>query len=127
MCSFDNLAFLTAGEAHTDQSWSHKIIQGLSLFSRSLYFEDFSAYEYFQNFLGLVTGVCGIPEGQVSNEGFVDEETRRLIGWPTLSPFERNPLPFLRTLLNLRSKGHGFSQTHVGMVLDVRALTADHF
>lgn len=128
MCSFDNLAFLTAGEARTDRSWSREIIQGLSLFSGSLYFEDFSAYEYFRNFLGLVTGVCGdIPEGRVSNEGFVDEETRRLIGWPTLSPFERNPLPFLRTLLNLRSKGHGFSQTHVGMVLDVRALTADHF
>lgn len=128
MRSFEDLAFLTVGEKRNERHWPREIIQDLALFSGNLYFELFSAYEYFRHFLGLVTGSCSkIPEGRITNEGFVDEETRRLVGWPTLSPFQCSPLPFLKALYSMRSKGHGFSQTHIGMIIDVRVLTANQF
>lgn len=128
MRSFGDLAFLTSGEGYSAQYCGYETIQDLELFSGSLYFETFSAYENFRRFLGLVTGCCSdIPEGRVSNEGFVEEEIRQLVGWPTQSPFRYNPLPFLSSLFNLRSKGHGYSQTHVGKILGARPLTADDF
>ncbi|KAJ5136400.1 hypothetical protein N7448_004954 [Penicillium atrosanguineum] len=128
MRSFNDLAFLVVGERRNEWHWPPELIQDLALFSGNLYFKTFLAYENFRHFLGLVTGSCSnIPEGRVTNEGFVDEETRRLVGWPTQSPFMCSPLPFLRALFNLRSKGHGFSQTHIGMILDVRVPTANQF
>lgn len=128
MQSFDDLTFLTIGERRNEWHWPREIIQDLALFSGNLYFDSFLAYENFRYFLGLVAGSCSnIPEGRITNEGFVDEETRRLVGWPTQSPFQCSPLPFLKTLFNMRSKGHGFSQSHIGMILDVRVLTATHF
>jgi hypothetical protein len=128
MRSFGDLTFLTTGKGHSGQQRGFEIIRDLELFSGSLYFESFPAYESFRHFLGLVTACCGdIPEGRVSTDGFVDEKTRKLVGWPTQSPFRYNPLPLLSSLLNLRSKGHGYPQTHVGMIMGVRPLRADHF
>jgi hypothetical protein len=81
MQSFDDLTFLSIGERRNEWHWPREIIQDLALFSGDLYFDSFLAYENFRYFLGLVAGSCSnIPEGRITNEGFVDEETRRLVG-----------------------------------------------
>ncbi|KAL2824344.1 hypothetical protein BDW59DRAFT_147523 [Aspergillus cavernicola] len=128
MRSFGDLRFFHTGARFDDQRSPHENTQDLELFAGSLYFESFRRYENFRQFLGLITDDCRqIPDNRLSDEGFVDEQTRQEIGWPVQSPFRSNPLPFLDAIFNLRSRGHGYLQTHIGMILGARRLTADQF
>ncbi|KAL3478443.1 hypothetical protein BJX99DRAFT_107001 [Aspergillus californicus] len=128
MRPFEDLRFFHTGATFDDQRSRHENTRDLELFAGSLYFESFQKYENFRKFLGLVTDdYHQIPDDRLSNEGFVDEQTRQEIGWPVQSPFRSNPLPFLDAIFNLRSRGHGYLQTHVGMILGARPLTADQF
>ncbi|KAF9894293.1 hypothetical protein FE257_007796 [Aspergillus nanangensis] len=125
MRSFRDLRFLHIG-AHFNRQVSLETTRSLELFAGSLYFQSYSEYEDFRHFLGLVTNQHNcIPEDRVSQEGFVDQLTRQEFGWPVQSPFDSSPIQFLSALFNLRSKGHGYDQTHVGVILGARALTPD--
>lgn len=128
MRPFERLDFLTVGIGHVVHRCPRDTVQDLGLFAGSLYFENFSIYESFRHFLGLVTNrYRDVPEDRVTSEGFVDLETRQSIGWPVQSPFRSCPLPFLGAILDIRSKGHGYLQTHMGKLLEGLPLAADHF
>lgn len=127
MRSFQDLRFLCTGSAMERERSIHDNHE-LELFSGSLYFTSFKIYEGFRHFLGLVTESTSPLLGKrLLTKGFVDEQTRREIGWPLHSPFQFNPMPFLSALFDARSKGHGYLQTHIGMILGGRELTADQF
>lgn len=126
MRPFHLLDFFTIGSANTNVPPQSEISQDLELFAGSLYFDSFSAYERFRLFLGLRTDAfANATEELASPEGFVDEETRQAVGWPIHSPFQSNPLPFLGTLYDMRGKGHGYLQTHVGTIVRGVPLTED--
>ncbi|GIJ92739.1 hypothetical protein Asppvi_002017 [Aspergillus pseudoviridinutans] len=127
MRSFSDLRFLCTGAATENEQSIHDNHE-LELFSGSLYFPSFKTYENFRHFLGLVTESTSRMLGnRLPTEGFVDERLRREVGWPLHSPFQSNPLPFLGALFDARSKGHGYLQTHMGMILGAKALTASQF
>jgi hypothetical protein len=128
MRSFEQLDFITIGASYTSHRRPQDTAHDLGLFAGSLYFETFSIYESFRHFLGLVTEKYNdIPEVQVTNEGFVDVETRRAVGWPIESPFRSCPLPFLSAILDIRRKSLGYLQTHVGAIVEAMPLTVKHF
>ena len=60
MRSFGDLAFLTTGKGYSGQQRGYEIIRDLELFSGSLYFESFPAYESFHHFLGWSRAVAVI-------------------------------------------------------------------
>lgn len=127
MRSFRDLRFLCIGSAIEKEHSVHDN-HGLELFSGTLYFASFEIYENFRHFLGLVTeSTSQLLGDQLPTEGFVDERLRREVDWPLHSPFQSNPLPFLSALFDARSKGHGYLQTHIGMILGAKTLTADQF
>ena len=118
MRSFNHLDFLTIGSHRTKIPPSPRLGRDLELFSGSLHFDTFADYVRFRQFLGLITDrFSNIPEGSVSPEGFVDRRTKAELGWPVHSPFQTNPLPFLIAVLNIRCRGHGYLQTHVGSIV----------
>ncbi|KAF9882672.1 hypothetical protein FE257_005657 [Aspergillus nanangensis] len=128
MRSFGNLRFLCTGKAVKDEQSFHNDNYDLELFAGSLYFVSFKIYENVRHFLGLVTEHTSQMLGnRLSNEGFVGEQTRQEVEWPVQSPFWSNPLPLLGAIFNIRSKGHGYLQTHMGRMLASRELTEDKF
>ncbi|RJE18781.1 hypothetical protein PHISCL_08882 [Aspergillus sclerotialis] len=128
MRSFNHLDFLTIGSRKTKIPPSPELGRDLELFAGSLYFDTFADYQRFRQFLGLITnGFSNIPDGSVSPEGFVDERTRTELQWPVHSPFQTNPLPFLIAILNMRARGHGYLQTHVGSIVGGTPIMKDQF
>lgn len=128
MCSFRNLNFLSVSVSAEDHLPAEEVTRDLELFAGSLFFNSFIDYRSFRHYLALVTdSLDDIPEGATSNEGFVAEESREALMWPVDSPFKENPLPFLDALANMRSEGHGYSQSHVGSILESTILTSDQF
>ncbi|KAH8434444.1 DUF3638 and DUF3645 domain-containing protein [Aspergillus melleus] len=125
MQSFEDLRFLCTGRVKEEDHVTHNRFHGLGLFAGSLYFGTLKDYEDFRHFLGLVT--TRTPDCESTNDGFVDERKREEYPWPLHSPFQSNPLPFLGALCDVRSKGHGYLQTHVGMILGARPLSVRHF
>ncbi|KAJ5595016.1 uncharacterized protein N7459_001224 [Penicillium hispanicum] len=127
MPSFRHLDFFNVG-ATRENPPSDRMTRDLELFAGSLYFTSFEEYSDFRSFLGLVTeSLDDLPDGAVSNEGFVDKHTRKSLQWPIRSPFKSNPLPFLRALIHIRCKGQGYQQTHVGTVIAAKPLAANRF
>ncbi|KAE8144257.1 hypothetical protein BDV25DRAFT_145813 [Aspergillus avenaceus] len=112
MQSFEDLRFLCTGRVKEEDHVTYNRFRWLGLFAGSLYFGTFKDYEDFRHFLGLVT--THTPDCESTNDDFVDERKREEYPWPLHSPFQSNPLPFLGALCDVRSKGHGYLQTHVG-------------
>ncbi|KAJ5372427.1 Protein of unknown function DUF3645 [Penicillium concentricum] len=100
----------------------------LEMFSGSLYFSSFEDYKNFRWFSGLLTDDLGeIPDGGVTNEGFVKFNTRLQLQWPINSPFLENPIPFFAALVHIRTKGNGYQQSHVGSIIKAMPLSAERF
>ncbi|RDW69126.1 uncharacterized protein DSM5745_08886 [Aspergillus mulundensis] len=130
MCSFSKLDFLTIGKKRPALQIPPELIQALEIFSGSLYFDTFAEYEAACHFFGFMTDRTrdlNVPEECVTSEGFVNEQGRNQVGWPVKSPFETNPLPFLKAWYSTRTKGHGFAQSHVGTIVEARRLSEDRF
>lgn len=125
---FHRLDFLSVGKCTAHVPPSLEIAQDLELFAGSLYFETFADYERFHYFLGLITDrFSNVPEDAISPEGFVNEETRQEVGWPVQSPFRSNPLLFISAIFNIRGKGRGYMQTHIGSIVGGVPLSKDRF
>lgn len=128
MRQFHRLDFFTVEKTKISCPPLPEISRDLELFAGSLYFNSFPDYQHFRHFLGLKTGdVDDVHEDSVSPEGFVDEEARQVVGWPVRSPFRFNPLPFLSAVFDIRGKGHGYLQTHVGSLIKGMPLSEDEF
>ncbi|PYI01554.1 hypothetical protein BO78DRAFT_423452 [Aspergillus sclerotiicarbonarius CBS 121057] len=127
MRSFEKLDFFTLGHGQRPRL-PQTTAQDLGLFAGTLYFETFAIYERVRQFLGLVTDKYrDVPEDRVSNEGFVDPETREAYDWPVECPFRVCPLPFLAAILDIRCKSQGYLQTHAGSIVEAMPLTEKHF
>ncbi|KGO72346.1 Protein of unknown function DUF3645 [Penicillium expansum] len=127
MRSFRHLDFFGIG-ANIPTRPNTTMTRCLEMFSGSLYFSSFEEYKDFRAFLGLLTDDLGeIPDGGMSNEGFVKFFTRLQLQWPTDSPFVQNPLPFLSALFHIRTKGNGYQQSHVGTIIKAMPLSAERF
>ncbi|KAI9376640.1 hypothetical protein BJX61DRAFT_530656 [Aspergillus egyptiacus] len=129
MRSFNKLDFLTIGKGRV-LGFHEDLLLALEIFSGSLYFDTYADYERARHFFGLITektSNIGIPGDAITSEGFVKEEARNRAGWPVECPFLESPLPFLKTWYNIRTKGHGFSQSHMGSIIEGRPLREEHF
>ncbi|KAL4900003.1 hypothetical protein BDW74DRAFT_183142 [Aspergillus multicolor] len=130
MCSFSKLDFLTIGKKRPALQVPPELLQALETFAGSLHFDSFAEYEGACHFFGFMTDttrVLNVPEESVTSEGFVNDQGRNQVGWPVKSPFETNPLPFLKTWYSIRTKGNGFAQSHVGTIVEARRLTEERF
>ncbi|KAJ5680695.1 hypothetical protein N7536_011834 [Penicillium majusculum] len=127
MRSFRHLDFFGIG-ANIPTQPNDTMTRCLEMFSGSLYFASFEDYQNFRSFLGLVTdGLGDIPEGGMTNEGFVKFFTRLELEWPVDSAFVKSPLPFLAALVHIRTKGNGYQQSHVGTIIKAMPLSAEWF
>ncbi|PWY86579.1 hypothetical protein BO94DRAFT_597312 [Aspergillus sclerotioniger CBS 115572] len=89
MRSFEALDFYSIGYGQPSVRPPQATIQDLGLFAGTLYFDTFTIYEGLRQFLGLLTDEYrDIPSNRVTNEGFVDAETREAHDWPVESPFQ---------------------------------------
>lgn len=127
MRSFRHLDFFGIG-ANIPTQPNDTMTRCLEMFSGSLYFASFEDYQNFRSFLGLVTdGLGDIPEGGMTNEGFVKFFARLELEWPVDSAFVKSPLPFLAALVHIRTKGNGYQQSHVGTIIKAMPLGAEWF
>ncbi|KAJ7574854.1 hypothetical protein C8J56DRAFT_1172554 [Mycena floridula] len=89
----------------------------LNLMAGQLYFNSFEAYADACNYLSLR------PEAKYAesteSDGFVPP--------PNNSMFKKSPVPFLRELISARRKGNGYAPTHIGRLLQGRALSREDF
>lgn len=126
MRSFKDLDFFGVGAITPTPA--ELMTQYLELFSGSLYFESFEDYKNFRYLLGLLTDDLGdIPESDMTNDGFVKPSARLRLSWPLISPFAVSPLPFLSALVQMRTKGSAFQQSHMGSIIQATPLTAGRF
>ncbi|KAJ5124142.1 uncharacterized protein N7515_007967 [Penicillium bovifimosum] len=126
MRSFGNLDFFGIGSGCPMPTQRMRCC--LELFAGSLYFDNFEEYKYFRYFLGLLTeNYENIPQEGITSEGFVEFFTRFRLRWPLDSPFMVNPLPFLAALVDIRTRGGGYQQSHVGSVIRAIQLTPETF
>ncbi|KAL2863546.1 uncharacterized protein BJX67DRAFT_384547 [Aspergillus lucknowensis] len=132
MRSFSKLDVLSIGKnrAGLGLSFTPEILGALELFSGSLYFDTYTEYEDARCFFGFISKTPATPDlpgDAVTSEGFVAKEIRDLVGWPVQCPFQTSPLPFLNTWYSIRTKGHGFSRSHIGSIIEAKPLTEDRF
>jgi len=127
MVSFDDMDFYTIGAPPGGSSCSDAAVRNLNLFAGSLYLEDAASYDSLRCFLGLVSQSRRAGEFAVNSDGYVDPDVRKIVGWPSVSPFKGSPLPFLKEVCSLRRGGKGFAQTHIGHLVEGRALRQDAF
>ncbi|KAL5335284.1 hypothetical protein BJX70DRAFT_390763 [Aspergillus crustosus] len=130
--SFGRLDFLSIGKSrHAQQNReisSPEILRALEIFSGSLYFDSFREYKSACHFFGIkADSSIEVPDDRITSDGFVDEQTRVQVSWPVTSPFKTSPLPFLKSWYSIRMKGQGFSQSHVGAIVEATAMTEDQF
>ncbi|TKA77752.1 hypothetical protein B0A49_06728 [Cryomyces minteri] len=101
----------------------------LRLFAGSLFLGEQRQYQELGNFLGILTNPQHQDDSRVrvATDGFVDAASRQILSWPIACPFERSPLPFLKTMLSLRMHNQSFMHTHMGSLVNGRAIQEDAF
>lgn len=127
MVSFNDMDFYTIGAPSGKSACSDAAVRNLNIFAGSLYLEDAAIYDSLRSFLGLVSQSRRVGSLAVNSDGYVDPEVRQKVGWPSSCPFKGSPLPFLKELYSLRRGGKGFAQTHIGHLVEGRALRQDAF
>ncbi|KAL4796142.1 hypothetical protein BDV19DRAFT_398433 [Aspergillus venezuelensis] len=120
MKSFSKLDFLTIGNIRPHSRSSRGVF--------TFYFDSFNEYIDACNFFGFATDhSLDFPADAITSEGFVNEQARNQVGWPVKCPFTTSPLLFLKSWYSIRTKGHGFSQSHIGSIIEARGLNAETF
>ncbi|KAI4755334.1 hypothetical protein E4T52_08277 [Aureobasidium sp. EXF-3400] len=127
MVSFNDMDFYTIGGSSQKFACSDAVVRNLSLFAGSLYLEDEANYDSLRCFLGLVSQTRRAGDLVVNSDGYFDPDVRKKIGWPSGCPSKGSPLPFLKEVCSLRRGGKGFAQTHMGHLVEGRALRQDAF
>ncbi|PGH16509.1 hypothetical protein AJ80_05194 [Polytolypa hystricis UAMH7299] len=128
MISFRDLDFLSVGQPLCVQQLTRLPIEGLEFFAGSLYYESFDLYRNFRSFLGLITDQVSDSEDiSVSNDGFVNEEGRMLLKWPTVCPFKTSPLQLVSVLTSIQRRGQGFQKSHMASIIGMIPLKKNDF
>ncbi|KAK1139791.1 hypothetical protein N8T08_011188 [Aspergillus melleus] len=94
----------------------------LNLFAGQLYISSYDEYVAICAFLGVAA--AGVPEGQaIAADGFI-VASEGLSG----TTFTQSPLKFLGILMSqFRKEGQKIDKTHVGKILDGKAISMDEF
>jgi hypothetical protein len=127
MVSFNDMDFYTIGASSGKSACSLTAVRNLNLFAGSLYLEDEDIYDSLRCFLGLVSQSRRVEDSVVNSDGYVNSDIRRRENWASACPFNGSPLPFLKEVFSLRRGGKGFAQTHMGHLVEGRALRPDAF
>jgi hypothetical protein len=127
MVSFNDMDFYTISGSPGKSTCSEAVVRNLNLFAGSLYLEEAAIYDSLRCFLGLVSQSRRAGDFAVNSDGYVGPDVRKSVGWPSVSPFKGSPLPFLKEVCSLRRGGKGFAQTHMGHLVEGRALRQDAF
>ncbi|KAI5211927.1 hypothetical protein E4T38_00949 [Aureobasidium subglaciale] len=122
MARFNHMDFYTPNARPDDVAPAAHAIRDLELFSGSLYVDNMAKYERLCHFLGVATASTRPQNKPVQTDGFVDVKDRKEVGWPEDCPFNRSPLPFFKHILSLRMHGQAFDHSHMGAMLNGRAL-----
>ncbi|KAI5254025.1 hypothetical protein E4T42_02630 [Aureobasidium subglaciale] len=122
MARFNHMNFYTPNARPDDVAPAAHVIRDLELFSGSLYVDNMAKYERLCHFLGVATASTRPQNKPVQTDGFVDVKVRKEVGWPEDCPFNRSPLPFFKHILSLRMHGQAFDHSHMGAMLNGRAL-----
>ncbi|TKA76195.1 hypothetical protein B0A49_06950 [Cryomyces minteri] len=133
MVAMDDLLFYNVtGRANgqtTAKIFKDSILRDLRLFAGSLFLGEQRQYQELGNFLGILTNPQHQDDSRVrvATDGFVDAASRQILSWPIACPFESSPLPFLETMLSLRMHNQSFMHTHMGSLVNGRAIQEDAF
>ncbi|KAG8722260.1 hypothetical protein FRC08_004885 [Ceratobasidium sp. 394] len=110
------------------------VLLQLGLFSRQLYFDDYSQYRALCAFLGVFIGTEANREAagiQVQSDGFVAAPSREKLAnhLPEYLDcgFSSSPVSALKDLVGYRREGTEFLRTHLGKLLHARQLTPNDF
>ncbi|KAG8957905.1 hypothetical protein FRC03_009696 [Tulasnella sp. 419] len=108
-------------------SWSKPsldVTTGLNLWAGQLYLENESTYRYLCNFLGLYSRKARRFD-KIKPDGFIMPQNR--YGSVVNSPFQKSPVPYLKSVFAARRKGMDYTPTHIGKILRGRLLTEEDF
>ena len=126
MQNFDKLDYFTLKARRTDLEPAASSLRSLCLFAGSLYSSSMADFEALCDFLGIVTPARK-PDGddiQIDSDGFAGPEARKALNWPSGCPFTCSPLQFLKSILLLRLRGQEIGHTHLGSLVNARAVRA---
>jgi len=120
MRSFSDLTFYSIPDSQAEP-WSAPahIRTELNLFAGQLYFDSRGDYDRICVLLALIPAHRGAEHRDV--DGFVPPAYRT----GESSPFATSQIPILKTLIGLRQKGMGYHRTHLGQILNGKALTEE--
>ncbi|KAJ7574857.1 hypothetical protein C8J56DRAFT_462654 [Mycena floridula] len=128
MKSFDDFDFYCIPANRLPTIPSLRMRTELNLFAGQLYFSSFEAYKDLCRYLQVLPSGGGENDGTVwtESDGFLRLEYHALKGCAS-SPFSESPVPFLKELIGSRRKGNGYAPTHLGRLLQGRAVSRDDF
>lgn len=121
--SYEELTFCTIPSVPSSWHPDSSLVDQLNIFAGQLYFRDRDSYERVCRFLSLY--LKEMPAGNtvcVRSDGFVEPGDRQTLGMDPNSPFSKDPVPFLRSLVGFRRKGQSYLATHIGQILHARLL-----
>ncbi|EGO02914.1 hypothetical protein SERLA73DRAFT_70404 [Serpula lacrymans var. lacrymans S7.3] len=97
----------------------------LNILAGQLYLSNYDMYLNLCRFLGIYTSDLG-DNVETDFDGFIDP-SHRPQAVASVSRFRESPIPSLKALIGLRRKGLGYRSTHLGKILQARALTDEDF
>ncbi|KIK90485.1 hypothetical protein PAXRUDRAFT_14327 [Paxillus rubicundulus Ve08.2h10] len=102
-----------------------QVVDHLNVFAGQLYLRDYKTYIQLCRFLCLqARDLEADGDFTIQSDGFIKPEDRppRALG-----SFQESPIPSLKKLFGLRTKGMLYAPTHMGKILDAQLLTEDDF
>jgi hypothetical protein len=103
------------------------LVDHLNVFAGQLYLRDYTTYIQLCRFLCLQARDLEVDgDFTVQSDGFIKPEDRPPRA-RTGGSFQASPIPSLKRLSGLRTKGMLYAPTHMGKILDARLLTEDDF
>lgn len=130
MVSFDSMDFYTICKRSNTRKASQEMIRNLNIFAGALYSNSLAEYEALCDFLGVVTPARlsnTQSEVAIASDGFAPPESRMQLSWPLDCPFTKSPLPLLKSIFSLRCRGQDFGHTHMGCLVNGRAVRQNIF
>ncbi|KAF8834660.1 hypothetical protein BDN67DRAFT_873396, partial [Paxillus ammoniavirescens] len=103
------------------------LVDHLNVFAGQLYLRDYPTYIQLCRFLCLqARDLEADGDFTIQSDGFIRPEDRPPRA-RTGGSFQESPIPSLKRLFGLRTKGMLYAPTHMGKILDARLLTEDDF
>ena len=120
----DDLKLYTIPPLPSDWTPPWTLIDQLNVFSGQLYLRDYESYRRLCRFLK-------VPMKESSNNSVMERKPFNIRGslkeMKITFSARGSPLPFVKALLAIRTRGQPFAHTHMGKILQGQSLTRDEF